>query len=200
MGRIRIRTRRWLHGWRAGLAASADVQTLTIKRRHGKRTETYRFVNQVPLRDTGDAPMVSWCELTTTRADGKVLITTPLPPITRSLPPMRPRSSVPVALAGRWRTSTTTPCKTKGYHLTRNFGHGKQHLAALLATINLLAFLFRTLLELLDSSYHRLRQVLPRRTFFDDLRALTRYLCFESWEALIAFVTKGLELQAPDTS
>ena len=69
-----------------------------------------------------------------------------------------------------------------------------------MATLNLLAFLFHTLLELLDSSYQCLRQFLPRKTFFDDLRALTRYLCFDSWEALMAFMIKGLELQAPDTS
>jgi hypothetical protein len=55
-------------------------------------------------------------------------------------------------------------------------------------------------MELFDSSYQRLRQFLPRKTFFDDLRALTRYLCFDSWEALMAFMIRGLELQTPDTS
>ena len=81
--------------------------------------------------------------------------------------------------------------KTKGYHLTHNFGDGKQHLSALLATINLLAFLLHTLLEQFDSSYQRLRQFLPRKVFFDDL---------DSWEALMAFMIKGLELEAPDNS
>jgi bifunctional DNA-binding transcriptional regulator/antitoxin component of YhaV-PrlF toxin-antitoxin module len=90
--------------------------------------------------------------------------------------------------------------KIKGYHLTHNFGHGKQHFSAPLATFNLLAFLFHTLLQLFDSSSQRLRQFLPRKTFFDDLRALTRYLCFESWEALMAFMIRSLELQTPDTS
>ena len=42
-------------------------------------------------------------------------------------------------------------------------------------------------------------QFLPRKTFFDDLRALTRYLCFDSWDALLAFMIEKLELQAPDT-
>jgi hypothetical protein len=69
-----------------------------------------------------------------------------------------------------------------------------------LATLNLLAFLFHTLLDRFDSSYRPLRQFLPRKTFFQDLRALTRYMCFESWEALMAFMINGLELEAPDTS
>jgi hypothetical protein len=34
---------------------------------------------------------------------------------------------------------------------------------------------FRTLLELFDSSYQCLRQLLPCKTFLDDVRALIRY-------------------------
>ena len=30
-------------------------------------------------------------------------------------------------------------------------------------------------------------------------RALTRYLCFSSWQALLAFMLEGLELEVPDT-
>ena len=60
--------------------------------------------------------------------------------------------------------------------------------------------MFHTLLELLDSPYRTIRQFLPRKTFFDDLRALTRYLCFDSWQALMAFMINGLELEPPDTS
>ncbi len=54
-------------------------------------------------------------------------------------------------------------------------------------------------LNTLDSAYRCIRQFLPRKTFFADLRALTRYLCFDSWDALLAFMIKNLELQAPDT-
>ena len=49
--------------------------------------------------------------------------------------------------------------------------------------------------------YRLLRASLPtRQTFFDDIRALTRYLCFESFEALLDFMLKGLEIDAPDSS
>jgi hypothetical protein len=37
--------------------------------------------------------------------------------------------------------------------------------------------------------------VLPtRKTFFDDLRALTRYLLFASWDSLLDFMMRGLEI------
>ncbi|NJM99971.1 MAG: hypothetical protein HC800_25050 [Phormidesmis sp. RL_2_1] len=47
--------------------------------------------------------------------------------------------------------------KTCGDHLEHNFGHGQQHLASLLATLNILSFLFHTLLDLLDRNYKLLR-------------------------------------------
>jgi hypothetical protein len=191
-----------LYEWVAGLAATDDVSTLSIERRQGKRTYTdsYRFVNQVPLRDGDDALAVNWCELTTTRDDGKVTYHNAF--ATNHAISAANVAEIVRAGRARWKVENenNNTLKTKGYNLSHNFGHGKQHLSALLASLNLLAFLFHTLLELFDSSYQRLRQFLPRKVFFDDLRALTRYLCFDSWEALMAFMIKGLELEAPDTS
>jgi hypothetical protein len=191
-----------LYEWVAGLAATNDVPTLSIERRQGKRTYTdrYRFVNQVPVRDGDHALEVNWCELSTTRDDGKVTYHNAF----ATNHPISAANVAEIVRAGRarWKVENenNNTLKTKGYNLSHNFGHGKQHLSALLATLNLLAFLLHTLLELFDSSYQRLRQFLPRKAFFDDLRALTRYLCFDSWAALMGFMIRGLELQAPDTS
>jgi hypothetical protein len=191
-----------LYEWVAGLAATDDVQTLEVNRRRGKRryTDTYRFVNRVPLRDGEGALEVNWCELTTTRDEGKVVyknaFATPHP-ITEA-------NVADLVRAGRarWKVENenNNTLKTKGYHLTHNFGHGEKYLASLLATFNLLAFLFHTVLDLLDSRYQRIRQFLPRKRFFNDLRALTCYLRFDSWDALMAFMIKELELEPPDTS
>jgi hypothetical protein len=39
------------------------------------------------------------------------------------------------------------------------------------------------------------RATLPvRATFFDDLRALTRYMFFSNWDALMDFMMQGLEI------
>jgi hypothetical protein len=79
--------------------------------------------------------------------------------------------------------------KTKGYHLEHNFGHGQEHLAACLLTLNLLAFLFHTVLQLVDTSYQQIRQQRgTRRGFFQDILSLTKYLLFESWQQLIDFM------------
>ena len=68
-------------------------------------------------------------------------------------------------------------------------------------TLNLLAFLIHTALEMMDEKYKLIRDDLPtRKTFFDDVRALTRYMYFDSWDALLTFMIQGLELEIPDTS
>ena len=119
--------------------------------------------------------------------------------------PLTAKTVAPLVQAGRprWKVENenNNTLKTQGYHLEHNFGHGTQHLAALLATFNLLAFLFHTLLDLLDAQSHHLRRTLVRRkTFFDDLRALTRYLCFTSWTPLLPFMLHGLHGQLPPNS
>jgi hypothetical protein len=106
-----------------------------------------------------------------------------------------------VVLAGhaRWKVENenNNTLKTKGYNLEHNFGHGKQHLSSLLATLNILSLLFHTGLELLDQKYKLLRSHLStRKTFFDDLRALT-HMYFDSWEHLLTFMLEGLELEIP---
>jgi hypothetical protein len=181
-----------------------DLPTLTTKQGTGKgeETYTYRYLNGVPLRDSDDALRVNWCELTVTRPDGTVTYKNSF--VTHYA--LSDETVVAVVQAGRtrWKVENENhnTLKTKGYNLEHNFGHGKQHLASVLATLNILSLLFHTLLELLDQKYQLLRSHLPtRKTFFDDLRALTRYMYFDSWDHLLTFMLEGLELDIPpDTS
>ncbi len=192
-----------LYEWVEGLEITGGVETLTVTRRHGKQveTDTYRFVNRVPIRDGKDALEVNWCELTTCNANGEVIYKNAFATnheITKD-------NVAEVVLAGRTRwkveNENNNTLKTKGYHLTHNFGHGKKNLSTVLATLNLLAFLTHTVLELMDSNYQLVRQKLvTRKNFFNDIRALTRYLCFDSWTALLLFMLRGLEIEPPDTS
>ena len=47
----------------------------------------------------------------------------------------------------------------------------------------------------MDDSYQLLRKALgSRETFFDDIRALTRYFYFDSFQALLDFMAERLEL------
>jgi len=187
-----------------GLARSGGgVTTHEITRRRGQKTytDTYRFAAQLPLRAGADALCVNWLELTTTNAQGQTIDHNAW--VTRHA--IHPGNVAALAAAARARwgieNGANNTLKTKGYHFEHNFGHGKQYLSSILATLNLLAFLLHTAQEMTSHKYRLLRASLPtRQTFFDDIRALTRYLCFPSFEALLDFMLKGLTIDAPDSS
>ena len=53
------------------------------------------------------------------------------------------------------------------------------------------------MLEWSDDTYALLRQVLARRqTFCHDIQAFMRYMVFDSWDHLMDFMIRGLELEA----
>ena len=88
--------------------------------------------------------------------------------------------------------------KTKGYRFEHNFGHGQQHLSATLASMIMLAYLLHTLLDWLDERFARLRELVACRSqLFADIRALSSYLHFPSWAAIIEFMIQGLQPRPP---
>jgi hypothetical protein len=171
---------------------------MEIKRRNSKGkkdTLLYRFINGVPLRDGEDALKVNWCEIIIINDAGKATYRNSF--ITNQLITKSNIEDIVTAGRTRWKVENenNNTLKTKGYHLEHNFGHGKKHLASLLTTLNLLAFLFHTVLEFTDKKYRVLRENLPRRkTFFDHIRSLTCYLFFKSWDDLLNFMVEKREL------
>ena len=185
-----------LYEWVADFARLGQVRTVIKTRWTGKQRliDPYRYVHQVPLRDRDDALVVNWCELTTTTATGKVVYTNAW----ATSHPITDDTVTVLVAAGRsrWKieNDNNNVLKTKGYHFEHNYGHGQHHLAALLATLLLLAYLCHTVLDWMDQRYRAVRAILPsRRTFFEHLRALLQYLPFDSWDHLMAFMLHALE-------
>jgi len=194
-----------LYEWLAGVEAAGDLQQFTIRRWTGRfhTVHTYRYASEVPLREGEDAVWVNWCELTITKeTDGTILYRNAF--ATQHHLDHTSGESVVQAGRTRWKIENEhhNTLKTKGYHLEHHYGHGKQHLSAVLLTLHLIAFLFHTVLGWVDPKYHVLRQTLAaRQTFFHDLQALTRYLLFDSWDHLLNFMLQGLEIaMSPDAS
>src|SRR5437867_8181230 len=172
---------------------------------NGRFTEVtlVQYLNDVLLRSGDDALSVNWFAITVVNTKtGEQLYHHSC--ITNHR--LTADNVVDVAQAGRGRwkieNENNNVLKTTGYHLEHNFGHGHHYLSAFLLSLNLLAFLLHTVLEWSDDQYTLLRRVLARRqTFFEDIRALTRYMVFDSWDHLMNFMIQGLELQPQvDTS
>ena len=64
-----------LYQWLEEMQALQAIETVVEKRWTGKthHIDTYRFINQVPLRDGEDALQVNWCELTTRLPNDKIV-------------------------------------------------------------------------------------------------------------------------------
>ena len=170
------------------------------RRKTGRLTEVvrYRFLNDVLLQESPQALSANWLEITVVNAKtGEQLYYNTF--LTNHH--LSAETVAPVAQAGRGRwkveNENNNVLKTTGYHVEHNFGHGQQYLSATMLSLNLLAFLFHTVLEWSDPKYALLRQVLARRqTFFDDIQALTRYMVFLSWQHLMDFMISGLALES----
>ncbi|MBC7997617.1 MAG: ISNCY family transposase [Leptolyngbya sp.] len=193
-----------LYEWLKFLDANGEVQTLQTRQGQGRhRTlRTYRWVNQIPLRETQPALNVNWCEVVITKVtDGSVSYRNAF--ITQHSITLANVAEVVAAGRARWKAENESHnvLKTKGYHLEHNFGHGKQHLAKLLLTLNLLAFLFHTVLHLVDVPYQQIRkQRGTRKGFFNDIQALAKYFLFESWQHLITFMLSDSQPESPTNS
>jgi len=187
-----------LSSWIKGLEEGAGLHSLKLRiKGKSNRWEhhQYRWANGVPLTDSDDALKVNWCEVTITDADGAVLYRNGF--ITDWKITDGNVAGLVAAGRARWKieNESNNVLKNRGYHLEHNFGHGKKHLASLLMTMNLLAFGLHTLLELTDESYRLIRSTVgARRKFFQHLEALTTYLYFETWERLMDFMMRGLEI------
>ena len=77
----------------------------------------------------------------------------------------------------------------QGYNLKHNFGHGRQGLANLLATLNLFAFTLHAVLDCVADLWRRCRDKAgTRRRFFDKLRVLSEMFWFPDWHALLTTI------------
>jgi len=178
-----------------------DIAEVEIERWKGKhrQVDTYRFFNQVPIKDGEKGVLeVNWCEIVTTDDEGEVIYKNSFATnhkITRE-------NVAQIVKDGRarWKVENENynVLKNRGYHLEHNFGHGKEYLSSLFVTFNLLAFLFHTVLEIVDEKYALVRsKLVKRKTFFQHLQVLTCYWYFENWDVMMVFMIEGLELEVP---
>ena len=133
-----------------------------------------RWLEDVPLRDGADAMTVNWLEIEIVDGAGKLTyrnsFVTDLPVSAETV------AELAACGRARWKIENESfnVLKTKGYNLEHNFGHGQQHLAAVLATMNLLAFAFHTVCELADTLWHAALAAARARRRFSSTCAPSR--------------------------
>jgi hypothetical protein len=170
----------YLHG-----AELQEHRQTTCKR--GKRTTTvYRWLSAVPLRATGDAITVNWFSIEIFNDKGKRTYHNSF--VTDIAVSADTVAELAACGRARWKIENETfnVLKTCGYNLEHSFGHGKQTLANILVTLNLLAFACHTAAYLAVLAWRAAVIARgPRYRFFEHLRTITTYVVFQDWDHLI---------------
>jgi hypothetical protein len=166
--------------------ATLEQHRQTVCQR-GKRTvTTYRWLSGVPLRATADAIVVNWFAIEIRNAAGKRTyynsFVTDLPVTADTV------AELAACGRARWKIENETfnVLKTNGYNLEHNFGHGKQTLASIFLTLNLLAFAFHTAAHLAVLTWREAVAACGATyRFFENLRTITAYVLFQDWPHLL---------------
>ena len=179
----------------------ADIQRVSYrkKRRNKKYQYEYRFINQVPIRDGDDALQVNWLEIVERNIKTNEIIYKNTFVTSHNI---TDKNVAEIAEAGRtkWKieNENNNTLKTKGYNFEHNYGHGKKHLSSVLASLTVIAFLFHTILGLVDILYIRARQKNGSRVnFYNNVRAILMVMIFESWEHLMKVMSDPPKIIAP---
>ena len=181
----------YLHG------ATLQEHRQTVCKR-GKRTTTiYRWLSGVPLRATADAIAVNWFSIEIRNAADKRTY------YNSFVTDLAITSATVAELAAcgraRWKIENETfnVLKTNGYNLEHNFGHGKQTLASVFLTLNLLAFAFHTAAFLAVLAWREaLAACGATYRLFENLRTITAYVVFRDWPHLLRSIAAA-ELRPP---
>jgi hypothetical protein len=142
------------------------------------------------LRDGKDAALVNWIGFESLNSKGEVTYRTAF---VTSLP-VANGNAAEIAVCGRarWKIENEgfNVLKNNGYELEHNFGHGESYLAMTLAALNLLAFAWHTVLDLLEPPWRKAREAAEKRmSFFAYLATLTSLAIFPAWSDLLQALT-----------
>ncbi len=169
----------WSSGW---------LQT----RNQRKQVEQHRYQwrNNVPVRAGADALKGTWIDFEIWRKGERTYHNSFFTSLKVTADNVAEIARVARA---RWKIENEQfNCLSRqGYNLKHNFGHGRQGLANLLATLNLFAFALHAVLDCVCELWRQGRKRLgTRRNFFATLKFLTEWFCFPSWTALLETVVR----------
>lgn len=165
--------------------------------RSGKQYQvSYEYLNDIPVRDSADALRVNFCSLVELeRRSGKTRrfdYTTNIKLTDQNV------GSIVSAGRKRWRieNENNNTLKNQGYYFDHNYGHGKQHLSSVIATLILYSFLTHTILRMIgrDGIVILLTSGRARRVYFELFRTCLRLFSFSNWEELYRLSMKALGL------
>lgn len=159
----------------------------------GKNKYVFRYINNVPLNDAKDAPLVNFLECKATEIDGKRVSEKIFTWVTDHV---ITKNNVYTLMQGgraRWKIENETfnTLKNQGYQFEHNFGHGKKNLMSVFAFLMLLAFLIDQIEEAACGLFQAvLQKMASRRALWEKIRCYFYTYLINSWEELFIAIEK----------
>jgi hypothetical protein len=155
-----------------------------VKMTVGTNRYTFRYVNDVPLNETQDAPQVNFFECEWVEVVGRKEREGRGSWIT--LHEITDDNLYTLMRGGRCRwkieNETFNTLKNQGYQFEHNFGHGKQNLHTVFVLLMMLAFLIDQVQEAACGLFQQgLAHRKTRRAFWEKMRALFYNFFIDSW-------------------
>jgi hypothetical protein len=150
------------------------------------RHHVYEWVSEMPLNSSPNSPTVNFLQYWLINKDGKVGYHNSW--ITDLLLDEHTVQWVTRGGRARWKIENESfnTLKNQGYHLEHNFGHGREFLSEALFLLNLLAFFFHQIFELVDGLYQQARaRFSARREFWNAVRNAFRLFLFVDWDQVL---------------
>ena len=173
------------------------MQVLTLEDPATGVVHHFRFCNGVPLNESNPDELVNVLEYWEIHPDGTVQH---FSWITDFL--LIPENVWDIMRGGRarWKIENETfnTLKNQGYHLEHNYGHGDQNLSVVLALLMMLAFLVDQVQQLccpvFQAAWHKMK---TKRHLWEEIRNYFHMLVFDSMEALLRALLRGIVRQRP---
>jgi hypothetical protein len=182
------------------LDAFDDDRVTTLTWKDGETTCEIAFVNGLPLNQANPDLLVNVLQYLEFGPDGE-----PTKKFTWVTDLKITRGNAQHLVRGgraRWKIENETfnTLKNQGYHFEHNYGHGKQNLSVVFATLMMLAFLVNQVEQLCCPLFRAvLHKFRTKRALWDNLRSHYRHFTFTSMHHLYQVMLYDLakELPAP---
>lgn len=183
-----------LDEWLEFFDKNGEVKTVEKREWDGRKNLIYRerYADRLPLKEEDSSLLVNWCEVTVINEKNQEIIYQNNW-ITNHEITENNVENIVKAGRSRWKieNESNNVLKNHGDNLEHNFGHGQNKLCEFLLSLNLLAFLFHTVLDLVNSTYQKIRELLvTRTTFFNDIRTLLKFFWFKDWTDFFLFILR----------
>ena len=173
----------------AGLRRGKLLEGKQMRDKQG-RVHRYEWVNGVSLNADPKSPTINFLEYTILAKDGSLNFHNSW--VTDLTLDEQNVEWITRGGRARWKIENESfnTLKNQGYHIEHNFGHGVQYLSEALFLLNLLAFFFHQIFELLDALYQQARAGFSaRREYWNAIRNSFRMFIFKNWDEVLHRIT-----------